>query len=605
MRKHLIFAAIAALGALICSCEREKDIKTYSAKADEVSLVLGGIATRSASEAPIVRNNYDLGEVMEGVKFSLEEVVTEMGDLVDNAPETRGTPAYSQNVTDVHGSSFNGEIWGASGIVAADGAFEVLNLGNGKNAWRRDLGYDAWSRAGGPVTFALHMPSTPNGVSNITATYAGTIDFDFETPASASDQQDILFGVRNIGFDDYINEYKANGGASVLFRHALTGVKFAIGNNTTQSVNRTPDGEVQTFITKVEIKGLKDKGHAKFQPDVTEETYTDVTDKFSSASSFTWTPGTTTGTYTQTYGDDDIQDFQSGDAVNAPESFYKGGANRNLNKADASLTFWFVPQEITSDLEITVTVKVWSGKEMGTTQEINLKMGELILAQQETTEVNKTWKAGQIRTFTLKPNMVDVDITDEVDGYKKTQVVITNTGNTQAYIRANIIANWYGKTLAGDDGIAMGYLANEAGDAPATPLTFVEPWSMEWNAAKNKYVDNYNGVFDDLPVPGTQSAWVRCKDGYFYFTEKVDPGKATPTALFTKYELNTANGGIIPKVMYLSTTGGYKLFTDFRLMMDLTVQAIEAKADVTDWKAAWGDEKVLGTAPVPVSSTGE
>ena len=611
MRKQLILAAVAALGALICSCEREKDITIEEpVKSDEVSLVLGGIATRSAEEAPIMRTNYDLGEVMDGFKFSLEEVVTEMGDLVDDTPETRGTPAYTQNVTDVHGHKFNGEIWSASGRVAVDGPFDVIDLSGGRKAWRRALGFDAWKKANGPVSFYLHMPSSPEGLSNLVADYtANSIEFDYVTPESAPKQQDILFGSRkDLSFEDYLNEYKTKGGASVLFRHALTGVKFAIGNNTTKSGNRTPDGEVQTFITKVEITGLKDKGHAKFIPVGTETVQDDKTE-FSSAGSFTWTDGsmspTRTTVYTQTFSNDDIQDFKAGDAVNAAESFYKAGQNRNLNKADASLTFWFVPQEITSDLEITVTVKVWSGKEMGTTQEINLKMGELILAQQATTEVNKTWKAGQIRTFTLKPNMVDVDITDEVDGYKKTQVVITNTGNTQAYIRANIIANWYGKTIAGDDGIAMGYLANEAGDAPATPLTFVEPWSMEWNATKSKYVDNYNGEFDGLPVPGTQSAWVRCKDGYFYFTEKVDPGKATPTALFTKYELNTANGGIIPKVMYLSTTGGYKLFTDFRLMMDLTVQAIEAKADVTDWKAAWGDQKVLGTAPVPVSSTGE
>lgn len=610
MRKHLFYAALAAFGALIISsCEREKDITiSEPAKADEVNLVLGGIATRSASETPIVRSYYDLDDVFEGVKFSLEEVVTEMGDLVDDTPETRGTPVYKENVSDVHGNTFNGEIWSAAGRVAVDGPFNVINLSGGRKAWRRELGFDAWKKANGPVSFYLHMPSSPEGLSNLVANYAAnSIEFDYATPESATKQQDILFGSRkDLSFEDYLNEYKTKGGASVLFRHALTGVKFAIGNNTTTSGNRTPDGEIQTFITKVEIKGLKDKGHAKFVPAGTE-TVQDDKDEFSSAGSFTWTDGsmspTRTTVYTQTFGDDDIQDFVAGDAVNAPGSFYEAGQNRNLNKADASLTFWFIPQAITADLEITVTVKVWAKDQMGSEQVLKLKMGDLILAQ--TNPTNKEWKAGQLRTFTLKPNIVDVEIEDEVEGYKKTQVVITNTGNTQAYIRANIVANWYGKTIAGDDGIAMGYLANEAGDAPATPLTFVEPWAMEWNATKNKYVDNYNGEFDGLPVPGTQSAWVRCKDGYFYFTEKVDPGEATSTELFTKYELNTASGGIIPKVMYLSNTGGYKLFTDFRLMMDLTVQAIEAKADVDDWKVAWGDQKVLRAAPVPVSSTGE
>ena len=167
MRKQLILAAVAALGALICSCEREKDITIEEpVKSDEVSLVLGGIATRSAEEAPIMRTNYDLGEVMDGFKFSLEEVVTEMGDLVDDTPETRGTPAYTQNVTDVHGNKFNGEIWSASGRVAVDGPFDVIDLSGGRKAWRRALGFDAWKKANGPVSFYLHMPSSPHQRGN-------------------------------------------------------------------------------------------------------------------------------------------------------------------------------------------------------------------------------------------------------------------------------------------------------------------------------------------------------------------------------------------------------------------------------------------------------
>ena len=338
MRKQLILAAVAALGALICSCEREKDITIAEpVKSDEVSLVLGGIATRSASETPIMRANYELGEVSEGVKLTLEEIVTELGDLVDDTPETRGTPAYTQNVTDVHGNKFNGEIWSASGRVAVDGPFDVIDLSGGRKAWRRALGFDAWKKANGPVSFYLHMPSSPEGVSNLVADYtANSIEFDYVTPESAPKQQDILFGSRkDLSFEDYLNEYKAKGGASVLFRHALTGVKFAIGNNTTKSGNRTPNGEVQTFITKVEITGLKDKGHAVFVPNDEEEENQDNSGVFSSSSSFIWTDGsmspTRTTVYTQTFSNDDIQDFKAGDAVNAAESFYKAGQNRNLN----------------------------------------------------------------------------------------------------------------------------------------------------------------------------------------------------------------------------------------------------------------------------------
>ena len=144
MRKHLIFAALAAFGALIISsCEREKDITTPTPKDNEVSLVLAGVATRSAEmNAPVINNTYALGEVEEGLKLFLEETVTEMGDLVDDAAETRGTPVYKENVTDVLGNTFNGEVWGASSRVAADGPFNALAISGGRYTWRRELGFD-------------------------------------------------------------------------------------------------------------------------------------------------------------------------------------------------------------------------------------------------------------------------------------------------------------------------------------------------------------------------------------------------------------------------------------------------------------------------------
>ena len=595
MRKQMILAAFAALGALICSCEREKDVTIAEpVNTDEINLVLGGIATRSASETPIMRVNYELGEVSEGVKLTLEEVVTEMGDLVDDTPETRGTPAYTENVTDVHGNKFNGEIWSASGRVAVDGPFDVIDLSGGRKAWRRALGFDAWKKANGPVSFYLHMPSSPEGLTNLVANYAAnSIEFDYVTPESAPKQQDILFGSRkDLSFEDYLNEYKTKGGASVLFRHALTGVKFAIGNNTTKAGNRTPDGEVQTFITKVEITGLKDKGHAKFVP-VGTETVQDNKTEFSSAGSFTWTDGsmspTRTTVYTQTFSNDDIQDFKAGDAVNAAGSFYEAGQNRNLNKADASLTFWFIPQDITSDLQIKVTLKIWSGDSetgpadngWGEEKELVLKMGDLILAQANDT--NKKWKAGQIRTFTLKPNVVDVDIDDEVEGFIKKDVVITNTGNVDAYIRANIVANWMGTTDTGTEGIALGYTT-------PTREAFVESWEL--NYGTNPKSDNFGGKFDTLPGAG----WVYAKDGFFYYTAVVKPGDPTGTPLFKQYTNSDDN---VPAIYYLSSTG-VAPFSNVRLVMDLTVQAIEAKAGVA-WDDAWGDEKVLGAKPVPVN----
>ena len=588
MRKHIILAAVAAIGALVCSCQKEKDAEILPAQNDkEVSLVLSGVATRAMELTPMRRNTYPLGVLEDGQKLFIDETVTEMGDLVDEQVLTRGTPAYTENVQDVLGDSFRGVIYNASGVVAGDGAFDAFKLST-KYCFRRELGFDLWKKAGaGDVTFFLRMPSNPTGVSNLAYDFAAnSIDFDYTTPDTATEQQDILFATRTIDEATYKAEYK-NGGANVLFRHALTGVKFAIGNNTTQAGARTQnDGKVQTFITKVEITGLLDAGHAKFVADTSEETNEDDIEKFSSVSSFTWTDGSTTPSrttvYTQELTNDDIQDFVSGDAVGAPESFYKGGANRNLNKADASLTFWFRPQAITDDLKIKVTVKTWSGDNTtgpkndgwGKEQELELNLGELILAQTSTT--NKEWKAGQLRTFTLQPNIVDVDVDDEVHGFIKENLVIKNTGNVDAYIRAYLVANWWGTNDAGDDGLAMGYIGNDT--QPSNPLTFLTPWALDWTTKK----DNYFGEFTGLPG----SNWKKATDGFYYYTQPVAPGEATGTPLFTKYELVTSEHPA-PMIYYLSTTGGYKLFGNIRLVMDIPVQAIEAKDEYRSFEDAW------------------
>lgn len=569
MRKYLIIAAVAAMGALMSSCQSEKDIETPASQSGEVSLVLGGIATRAEAEGILtsVKNyEYDLGVAASGEHYTLEETVMDMGTLVEDAPETRGTPAYTENVTSVYGNSFNGVIYGASSQIVGDGAFEIYPL-SGKNCWRREIGYDPWERAGGDVTFFLRMPATQAGVSGLTYDYsAGSIAFDYTSPETAAEQQDILFASRNISKEAYVQEYK-NGGASVLFRHALTGVKFAIGNN-------KPGETMQTHITKVVITGLKDSGHAVYVPAGTE-TDSDNNKEFSSASSFTWTPGTTTGTFTQEYAKEDIVDFAAGDAVGAPESFYKGGADRNLNKADASLTFWFVPQQITNALKMVVTLYVHDNAKNQDGEEVTLEleMGKLILAQ--ASGVNAEWKAGQLRTFTLKPDTVDITIEDEVHGFEKTDVEIRNTGNVDAYIRALIVANWWGD--AGSETVlATGY-TSEAHTA------FVPIWKRTSLTG-----DNFGGVFEDLP--GTN--WVLCTDGYFYYKNAVAPGDATASPLFLKYSLEES---AVPEIWYMD--GSMKEYDNVFLRMEIPVQAIEAKEGV-NWDDAWAG--ALGDAKKPV-----
>lgn len=588
MKKHLIFAAFAAAGALMCSCQQEKDVEQQpSVNSDEVSLVMQGIATRSSEGMALVeRNSYALDEeIVEGLKFSLEETVSELGSVFAEAPETRGTPAYTENVVSVYGKQFSGVIYGSNGVVAPDGDFLLMGS-QVKMPFRRNLGFDPWKQAN-PLAFFLRMPSKQTGVTNLAYDFsAGSIEFDYETPASAANQQDILFASRKLDEATYMSESQAKGGAEVLFRHALTGVKFAIGNNDTEAGARRPADKVETFITEIEITGLKDKGHAKFVP--TGEGNTDDINNFSSAKSFAWydVAGTTNTTkYTEKFSENDIVDFKKGDDVGAADSFYDGGADNNLNKPDASKTFWFIPQAIDENLIVTVKLKVWSGKTMGEEKTLVLELGKLIKGS----EKNSNWKAGQIRTFTLKPNLLDVDIHDDVDGFEKTNVVITNTGNVEAYIRANIIANWWGTNDAGDEGAALGYKPNAAGDGPLMPLEFYEGWKLV-----NATTDNYGGQFEGLPG----QKWQLAKDGYYYYTDPVDPGKETGNKLFLSYTNTDDN---IPVIYYLSTTQGYQKFTNMKFVMDIAVQAIEAKKDGESYVGyieSWANEANVTVEPV-------
>ena len=541
MRKITILFASAVLAAAVCSCNQDRFQETTDEGRDVLSFVLKGVDTRSETFSPVSSYTYRLGTADDGTIFNLEETVTEMGYIGYDGPETKGTPAYTENVKALYGNSFNGVILDPDGnTVAADGAFNADG-----DTWRRVLGFNPWLDKD-YLTFFLRMPSTPAGVSNLAYGYDSVTDdpvitFDYTSPTSASAQQDILFASRQMTEAEYQSELSSNGGADILFRHALTGVKFAIGNNETGT---TTAGQVETFITKVVIKGLKNKGSATFTPAGTETNVDDITE-FSSAGSITWEVNeTSTGTFTQTFSESDIQDFTSGDAVGAPASFYAAGADKNLNKANASLTFWFIPQDISSELTLDVTFFIWDGTTRGDSMTLTLDLGSRIATQG--TGVNAEWKAGQLRTFRLVPTNVEVDITDKVEGRVKSNVVTKNTGNKDAWLRVVIVGNW----------------VNNAGQ-------IVAPWN------------DSQGTFVDL---GGNGAWEEA-GGFWYYKEKVAPGDVPAVPVFSSY----TRPATLP-------TGATKL------IMDISVQAIAADPG-SNYAAAWAAATQADDDSIPAPPT--
>lgn len=125
---------------------------------------------------------------------------------------------------------------------------------------------------------------------------------------------------------------------------------------------------------------------------------------------------------------------------------------------------------------------------------------------------------------TFGPSEVTVTVTDNVTGNVKNNVVITNTGNTDAYIRAAIVANWVKD--------------NE----------IVAPWT------------------DSVSI---NSGWVKVGN-FYYYTSPVAPGNATGTALFTSYTAPEAPVG-----------GAH-------LEMNILAQAIQSSPANAIQDAGWG-----------------
>ena len=102
----LIILASAAL--MLSACANEPEIENgegITFDKDESMFKIGSVQTRSAEE--IESTTHDVASVTldNGETFTLKETVTSLDD-VETAPETRGTPAFTQNVKQVYGSFY-------------------------------------------------------------------------------------------------------------------------------------------------------------------------------------------------------------------------------------------------------------------------------------------------------------------------------------------------------------------------------------------------------------------------------------------------------------------------------------------------------------------
>lgn len=585
----MAMAVIAA--AMLSSCEREKDFNEMTPIGENgVAFTIGSVSTRSAE----VANNAERGVTLPlgtddaGNSYFLEEEIMELNP----SPATKGAPAYTVNV---------GSLYTTMGVHAdgnfGDASFVVMDMYDHKgnpsdpnapvtanpdvtkgDGWRYHHNYNGnpWpANKDEKVNFFLRMPAAANGVSNLS--YADQkITFDYSSQANGALQQDILFSHTAISKNEH-DGYLPNG-APVLMYHALTGVKFRSG-----SAN---NGETKTIITKVVLSGLNDTGKGTFDPSTKTVTWP-AEDQGMNLGSFSLDYENTA--WSATANQDNTVSYEK-DTENPEnnkfgDSWYSAAADKNLNDEDGSLTFWLIPQTITKKVTLKVTFFVKTkNTPNGTEITHTIKLGEVL--------ENVQWKAGQLRTYTLDPKDVDVDIFDKMSDLTKQNLEVTNTGNVDEYVRVMLMGNWYGWLPDQDPtkvepSILVGYKYENEAEATAKGGEvddMVENWYFRH--------DTFGAGFDDTfkkGIPANGNEWIRGTGSYYYWPYVIGAGEklSSSSTLFKSYTLDES---WIPTI-WIPVGGTRQQAKGVHLVFECAVQAIGAKkpdgSGNYTWQEAW------------------
>jgi len=610
--------AVLATAAL-ASCQQEKSFNDEKLSENSVVFTISGGATRSAEAAPEVRQGVVIPlETEDGSKFFLEETVVNLNEI---GPATKGTPAYTENLGTLYANDLS--VYGDKGSFTTAATYQNMETSmyarkdaSQGEGWRYQHNYngDPWPTDGSAVGFYLNMPATllESSSLNIKGRSGGAFTFDYISPTTASKQEDLLFAYRAMSKEEHMG-YLPNG-APVLFNHALTGVKFAIGNDL-ETENVT--------ITSVTFVGLKNKAtNITMTPvgaldDNVKREYRDSITNYTSAGTIDWSSATadpTTNEISETY--EGVTTYATGAGSfgtgkgNYPQSFSAAGNKNNLGSSDGSQIFWLIPQTFAATSEVELRIAYTYGKNSG---EWTIDFGNIL------GEKGVEWKAGELRTYTIKIDDVNVKIEDTVTasatpntklidletgeevkdengntytftayGGTKSNIVITNTGNTDAYIRAALIGQW----LDEDENPVFGFT-----DYTARKVKLVDSWYQDQFVSHNGYhgyftdLAGYVNTNQDIKYNNPLNDWYLNSDGYYYYKNIVREGDAIPSSktLFASYTVD--------KTPAVAVAGAVK---NVYFTLEISTQAVTAKrSDGTDatLSEAWNKAGVSVSFP--------
>lgn len=535
------------------------------------------MATRAEGGARTIvapSNVYDLPGKKGEMQVSLMETVINLDDAscFDAVMGTRGTPVYTENFADNY-SSFqgtaydNGTPWG--------GGTQTFNGADGVYSYQYDQDL-TWPSDG--LLFFFDAVAG-EGVTNLNHnTDNGTISFSYTSPEAAADQKDILFTSRYMTEAD-----QKSGNNKILFYHALTGVKFKLTNDVTYG----PEDEPCTLIiNSVTINDLYSQGDCTIDPYYKSGSWGTTSNPIKgdksnsetkSAECTEWSNPSNKQDFTlefplNTDGTNKIVDYKDATQKFA-DSFSSGyceSANKNLNDAAYSQTFWFIPQTLTEDNKLTVnfTIKYGDGKEYNATRTIAFP------ATNVPGNSGTDWKAGELRTFSLTLSQVLVDIEDEMVGTPHEETIYNADGTTSTETRYDTKAH---------------LTTYNVGTAPEYQRVIV---TANWVYPNDEYNQGDVIVRDhDLTKDEGWKAvidtehWTLGTDGYYYYYKPINPG-CTP-----EYPLIKAEKGY--------TCPDTAPFPGTHLEMTLCVQAIQyvggADDPTTLFKKYWGQETIANS----------
>ena len=478
------FASLATIAILVpVSCTRqEMDVPTSSALSFSLyqpeSITKASCENVSSVIQPldmVVENAEDVA-LATSFKLLVSEQPLGGDDIFPAAEETRATPVYTENFGNFMATAYLPGDYTTPYLAEAE-----FEKGDGK--WSHTYsGGVKWPEGSGKVVFFMRYPATPasadwtyaseDGKNVIKKTGYITPGADESVTNAAELQTDLVFATTSLTAAD---KDKTN---QILFYHPFAGVKFKLDN--------LPKG---LLVKSVTISRVKGKGDCVVTPYYGNDATYDRNDSnrsgdeaTKSAACVKWVNLDELKSFTQAFVSDDHGTTPDSDMF--PDGFANKGTtlpNQNqLNTTTLSKTFILIPQSFTSSNKLEITLKLeYKGIELTRTAEIEAE-----------------WKAGSLYTYTIKFNSeIDVEITDDVNGGVKDNVVITNTGNVPEYIRAAIVGNWF----------------DDSGKIVSA-----------WTESQGTFVGKLG------------SNWV--EDGsWYYYKNPVAPGAETPEKLFQSY----------------------------------------------------------------------